>query len=53
MAMKDMERLKQLIQDKKMKVGFLGEEKKVGSGKIEKMNKNLDSGGTRTKKISQ
>lgn len=53
MAMNDMERLKKLIEEKKSKGGFLKEEKKVGSGKVEKMNKNIGIGATRTKKISQ
>jgi len=53
MAMKDMERLKQLLEEKKKKSGYLAEEKKIGSGKVEKKNKNINIDSTRTKKISQ
>ncbi len=53
MSMKDMERMKKLIEEKKSKGGFLQEEKKVGSGKVEKMNKNIGMEFTRTYKISQ
>lgn len=53
MSMKDMERMNQLLEEKKSKGGFLQEEKKVGSGKVEKMHKNIGIGSTRTKKISQ
>jgi hypothetical protein len=51
--MKDIERMKQLIEEKKSKGGFLKEEKKVGSGKVEKKNKNIGIDSERTKKISQ
>lgn len=53
MSMKDMERMKQLLEEKKSKGGFLKAEKKVGAGKVEKMNKNIGIDSTRTKKISQ
>ncbi len=53
MSMKDMERIKKLLEEKKTKNGFLQEEKKVGSGKVEKMNKNIGIESTRTNKISQ
>lgn len=53
MAMKDMEKMKQVIEEKKNKKGILPEEKKIGSGKVEKMNKNIGLDSTRTKKISQ
>lgn len=53
MSMKDMERMKKLLEEKKAKGGFLQDEKKVGSGKVEKRNKNVGMGYTRTKKISQ
>lgn len=46
-----MESMKKLIEERKSKDGFLQVEKKVGSGKVEKMNKN--KGTSRTKKISQ
>ena len=42
-----------IFRRKKTKGGFLKEEKKIGSGSVEKRNKNLDNGGIRTKKISQ
>jgi len=53
MSMKDIERMKKLIDEKKSKGGFLPDEKKIGSGKVEKMNKNIGLDFTRTKKISQ
>ena len=53
MAMKDMERMKALLEEKKAKAGFLENEKKIGSGKVEKRNKNIGLDFTRTKKISQ
>ncbi len=53
MAMKDMERMKQLLEEKKSKVSALKDEKKIGSGKVEKRNKNIGIDSTRTKKISQ
>ena len=53
MAMKDMERMKALLEEKKAKAGFLQSEKKIGSGKVEKRNKNIGLDFTRTKKISQ
>lgn len=53
MAKKDMERLKELLEEKKKKNGYLSEEKKIGSGKVEKKNKNIGIDSTRTKKISQ
>lgn len=53
MAMKDMERLKKLLEEKKSKGGYLQGEKKIGSGKVEKMNKSLGIDATRTYKISQ
>jgi len=53
MSMKDMERMKELIDEKKTKGGFLPFEKKIGSGSVEKRNKNIGLDFTRTKKISQ
>ena len=53
MEMKDIERMKKIIDEKKAKGGFLPDEKKIGSGKVEKKNKNIGLDFTRTKKISQ
>ncbi|BCN29223.1 hypothetical protein [Anaeromicropila herbilytica] len=53
MSMKDMERMKKLIEEKKAKGGYLQPEKKLGSGKVEKRNKNIGIDSERTKKISQ
>lgn len=53
MSKKDMERIKKLVEEKKNKVGFLQNEKKIGSGKVEKNNKHIGLNSTRTKKISQ
>lgn len=53
MAMKDIERMKKVIEENKNKRGILRDEKKIGSGKVEKMNKNIGLDSTRTKKISQ
>lgn len=53
MSMKDMDRMKKLLEEKKAKGAFLQEEKKIGSGVVEKKNKNIGLEFTRTKKISQ
>ncbi|MGB8452433.1 MAG: hypothetical protein WCD89_08880 [Anaerocolumna sp.] len=53
MSMNDMERMKKFIEEKKTKGGYLQVEKKIGSGKVEKMNKNIGIEFTRTNKISQ
>ncbi len=53
MSLQDMEKMKKLIADKKAKQGFLKEEKKIGSGIVEKNNRSLKNDVTRTKKISQ
>jgi hypothetical protein len=53
MSMNDMEKMKKFIEEKKSKSGYLQIEKKVGSGKVEKMNKNIGIEFTRTNKISQ
>lgn len=53
MAMKDMEKMKKFLVDKKSKGAFLQAEKKIGSGKVEKMNKNIGIDSTRPNKISQ
>lgn len=53
MSLNDVEKMKKFLEEKKAKGGFLKEEKKIGSGSVEKRNKNLDNGGIRTKKISQ
>ena len=53
MSLQDIEKMKKLIADKKAKQGFLKEEKKIGSGIVEKNNRSLKNDVTRTKKISQ
>lgn len=53
MAMKDIEKMKKFLEEKKSKVNYYQAEKKIGSGKVEKMNKNIGLDATRTKKISQ
>lgn len=53
MSSKDMEKMKELLAEKKAKEGFLKAEKKIGAGWVEKANKNKGNGPTRTKKISQ
>ena len=53
MSMNDMEKMKKFLEDKKAKSGFLKSEKKIGSGKVEKKNKNIGTDFIRTKKISQ
>ncbi len=46
---KNMERMQQLIEEKKKKAGYLQAEKKIGSGRIEKINKNKGNGPAKTK----
>ncbi len=53
MSIKDMEKMKELLATKKAEEGYLENEKKVGSGRVEKMNKNKGNRGIRTKKIAQ
>ena len=53
MSIKDIERMKKFLDEKKSKSGYLQIEKKIGSGKVEKRNKNIGIDSTRTKKISQ
>ncbi|MDF2886486.1 MAG: hypothetical protein K0R23_871 [Lacrimispora sp.] len=53
MSMNDMEKMKKLLDEKKSKGAFLKNEKKIGSGKVEKRNKNIGIEFTRTHKISQ
>ena len=48
-----MEKMKKFLEEKKSKNGFLQAEKKIGSGKVEKMHKNIGIEFTRTNKISQ
>ena len=45
------EKMKKLLADKKAKGKFLQDEKKIGSGSIEKKNKNIGNRPVRTKKI--
>jgi hypothetical protein len=53
MSMKDMEKMKKFLEEKKSKGGFLQDEKKIGSGIVEKKNKNIGIDSTRTNKIAQ
>lgn len=46
---KNMERMQQLIEEKKNKAGYLQAEKKIGSGRVEKINKNKGNGPAKTK----
>ena len=53
MAMKDMEKMKQLLEEKKGKSNFFYGEKKIGVGKVQQRHKNIGTDFERTKKISQ
>lgn len=53
MSIKDMDRMKELLEKKKNKSNFFGGESVIGSGKVEKQNKNIGTDNERTKKISQ
>ena len=53
MSMKDIEKMKKLIEEKKSKGSILQPEKKIGVGKVEKRHKNIGTDSERTKKISQ
>lgn len=52
MSLKDIEKMKELIEAKKNKVSILQSEKKIGVGKVEKSHKNINTEYERTKKIS-
>lgn len=51
--MKDMERMKQILDEKRGKGNFFYGEKKIGVGKVQKRHKNINMEYERTKKISQ
>ncbi len=51
MSINDMEKMKKFLEEKKAKAAFLQSEKKIGSGKVEKKNKNIGIESTRTFKI--
>lgn len=53
MAMKDIKKMKEFLEEKKSKGSFLQGEKKIGVGKVEKRNKSLGIDSERTNKISQ
>lgn len=53
MSAKDMERLKEVLEEKKGKSNFFYGEKKIGVGKVQKRHKNIGMDFERTKKISQ
>lgn len=53
MSLKDMEKMKELIELKKNKARFLQDEKKIGVGKVEKSHRSIGMDSERTKKISQ
>lgn len=53
MAMKDMEKMKQFLEEKKSKSAYLQAEKKIGSGKVEKRHKDIGQEFTRANKIAQ
>ena len=52
MAAKDMERMKQVLAEKKAKQNFFGAGKKIGVGKVQQGHKNIGTDAERTKKIS-
>lgn len=52
MSMKDIEKMKKLLEEKKNKTSFLQNERKIGVGKVEKSHKNIGTDSERTKKIS-
>lgn len=53
MSLKDIEKMKKFLEEKKNKTKFLQEEKKIGVGKVQKRHKNIGIDSERTKKISQ
>lgn len=53
MSINDMEKAKKFLEEKKSKVNYLQNEKKVGSGKVEKRHKNIGLEYARPNKISQ
>ncbi len=53
MSMKDMDKMKQLIEEKKSKSNFFYGEKKIGVGKVQQRHKNIGTDSERTKKISR
>ena len=53
MSKNDVEKMKQFLKEKKAKANYLQEEKKIGSGKVEKMNRKIGLEFVRPNKISQ
>ncbi|MEG2513640.1 MAG: hypothetical protein RSA52_10300 [Acetivibrio sp.] len=53
MTANDIEKMKQIIEEKKTKENFFYGEKKIGVGKVQQRHKNIDTDSERTKKISQ
>ena len=52
MSMNDIEKMKKFLEDKKAK-NSKNKDNKLGVGKVEKANKNINTDSERTKKISQ
>jgi len=52
MAVKDMERMKQLIEEKKGKSNFFYGEKKIGVGKVQKRHRSIGLEFERSEKIA-
>lgn len=52
MSVKDIERMKQILEEKKNKGNFFYGEKKIGVGKVQQRHKNINTDSERTKKIS-
>jgi hypothetical protein len=53
MSMKDMDKMKQLLEEKKSQSNFFYGEKKIGVGKVQQRHKNIGTDSERTKKISR
>ena len=53
MSKNDVEKMKKFLEEKKSEANYLQAEKKVGSGKVEKMNRKIGLEFVRPNKISQ
>lgn len=53
MSKNDVDKMKKFLEEKKSKANYLQAENKVGSGKVEKMNRKIGLEFVRPNKISQ
>lgn len=53
MSLKDIEKMKKFLEEKKAKDSLFQKDNKLGNGRVEKSNRKIGTDSERTKKISQ